>query len=120
MFHERVALVAAPMPVMPMAERAASEASTASEASAASKPLADRAERSRKLGTGHGQREDSHVDNIDFERQQDVPDEVMRIRYDSSENLIAMGVIARPRHTVPVPNPFPDSPLARYVPDPPR
>ena len=114
LFRERVALVAAPMPVMPMAE------SAASEVSAASQPLADRAVRSRKLGTGHGQREDSHVDNIEFERQQDVPDEVVRIRYDSSENLIAMGVIARPRHTLPVPNPFPDSPLARFVPDPPR
>jgi hypothetical protein len=73
----------------------------------------------QQLGTGHGQREGSHVDNVDFERLQDSPNEIVRIRYDSTENLIAMGVIRRPPRQGIVPNPFPDSPLARYVPDPP-
>jgi hypothetical protein len=72
-----------------------------------------------KLGTGHGQRESSFVQQTEFERLQSAPNEVIRIRYDSLENLVAMGVI---RHTPPSPgspNAFPESPLARYVPDPP-
>ena len=72
-----------------------------------------------KLGTGHGQREGSHVENVDFERLRDTPDEVVRIRYDSRANLIAMGVIHSRSRPAGVPNPFPDSPVARYVPDPP-
>jgi hypothetical protein len=72
-----------------------------------------------KLGTGHGQREDSHAERVDFERLHDRPDEVVRIRYDSTANLIAMGVIRRPAPLPTMPNPFPASPLARYVPDPP-
>ncbi len=72
-----------------------------------------------KLGTGHGQREQSLVEQTDFDRLSDRPDELIRIRYDSTANLIAMGVIRRPRPAWPEPNPFPESPLARYVPDPP-
>jgi hypothetical protein len=51
----------------------------------------------------------------DFERAQSTPDELIAIHYDSRDNLIAMGVIPRPR---PVPNPFPAT--AGFVPDPPR
>ncbi len=70
-----------------------------------------------KLGTGHGQREDSHVEHTNFERLQSQPNEVIKIRYDSRENLIAFGVIRVPAtHT---PNPFPNSDSASYVPDPP-
>jgi hypothetical protein len=69
------------------------------------------------LGTGHGAREASYVERTDFNRQGEIPNEVIRIRYDSYANLVAMGVIgARP--PPPRPNAFPDSP-ARYVPDPP-
>jgi hypothetical protein len=71
-----------------------------------------------RLGTGHGEREASRVGHTAFERNSSRPDEVLRIRYDSRENLIAMGVIpgAAPQ---PLPNPFPEAPLSRYVPDPP-
>jgi hypothetical protein len=72
-----------------------------------------------KLGTAHGDREWSSATYTDFQRATDQPEEIVRIRYDSRENLIAMGVIRRPAPVVPNPNPFPDSPLARYVPDPP-
>jgi hypothetical protein len=50
-------------------------------------------------------------------RRQSGPDEIIRIRYDSLENLIAMGIV-RPYHYVGAvrPNPFPSS---QYVPDPP-
>jgi hypothetical protein len=71
-----------------------------------------------KLGTGHGERESSYVSHTDFERERNRPNEVIRIRYDSRENLVAMGVLPQPRPPMPQPNPFPDSPIG-YVPDPP-
>lgn len=72
---------------------------------------------SPKLGTGHGQREDSYVSQTSFERLRSQPNEIITIRYDSRENLIAAGVISeRPAHT---PNPFPNSDSFSYVPDPP-
>lgn len=52
-----------------------------------------------------------------FERLRSQPNEIITIRYDSRENLIAAGVISeRPAHT---PNPFPNSDSFSYVPDPP-
>lgn len=72
-----------------------------------------------KLGTGHGARESSFVVNVDFERSQSQPNEVIRIRYDSLDNLIAMGIIERPHSIVPSADPFPGSPEPGYVPDPP-
>lgn len=74
-----------------------------------------------KLGTAHGGRETSVVSNTRFERQQSQPNEVIRIRYDSRENLVALGVIREPLARAPVPNAFPQSPSrTSYVPDPPR
>lgn len=67
------------------------------------------------LGTGHGRREESHSRQVAFERASAKPVEVIRIRYDSRENLVAMGVIHTPRPRVP--DPFPDSRMG-YVPDP--
>jgi hypothetical protein len=71
-----------------------------------------------KLGTGHGEREYSYVNHTDFERLQQQPNEVIRIRYDSFDNLLAMGIVKRPRPAVPGVNPFPVSPEQQYVPDP--
>ena len=69
-----------------------------------------------KLGTGHGQREDSYVSQTSFERLQSQPHEIITIRYDSRENLVASGVIVdRPTRE---PNPFPNSDSFSYVPDP--
>ncbi|MBS77434.1 MAG: hypothetical protein CMO32_17110, partial [Variovorax sp.] len=74
------------------------------------------------LGTGHGRRETSYVGHTTFERLRSSPDEVVRIRYDSRENLVAAGVIPAspaPRWPRPAgPSPFPAS-EAGYVPDPP-
>ncbi len=95
---------AAPAPAPPSAEAE----------SAAARTAAAPAMRQESLGTGHGQREYSHVDHTQFERAQSTPVEVLTIRYDSQANLIAQGVIPRPvapRH----PQPFSD----HYVPDPP-
>ncbi len=72
-----------------------------------------------KLGTGHGEREGSVVQQTQFERQQSSPNEVIRIRYDSLDNLVAMGIIRRPRPYVPAVNPFPNSHEPQYVADPP-
>lgn len=71
-----------------------------------------------KLGTGHGEREYSYVDRTEFQRMQTQPNEVIRIRYDSLDNLFAMGIIHRPRPAAPGANPFPASPERQYVPDP--
>ena len=78
---------------------------------------------SPSLGTGHGRRETSHVGHTTFERAQSTPDEVVRIRYDSRENLIAAGVIPVPPPPPRWPRPegpsaFPGSEMG-YVPDPP-
>ncbi|MES2950384.1 MAG: hypothetical protein V4858_17715 [Pseudomonadota bacterium] len=126
----------APPPAPPAAASPALQKSTGSAAStsngAAAEAMADRnrasdtqqaqsiarpAMPSPKLGTGHGQREDSYVSQTSFERLQSQPNEVITIRYDSRENLIATGVIhERPGRT---PNPFPNSDSFSYVPDPP-
>jgi hypothetical protein len=71
-----------------------------------------------KLGTGHGAREYSYVQNTTFDRQSSTPNEVIKIRYDSYENLVAMGVVPSRPAWRPA-NPFPDSTLPKYVPDPP-
>jgi hypothetical protein len=72
-----------------------------------------------KLGTGHGEREYSYVSHTEFLRMQDHPNEVIRIRYDSFDNLLALGIVKRPRPAAPSANPFPASPEQQYVPDPP-
>jgi hypothetical protein len=71
-----------------------------------------------KLGTGHGKREVSYVNHTEFTRMQPQPNEVIRIRYDSLQNLFAMGVIQRPPPVPPVTDPFPASPQQQYVQDP--
>jgi hypothetical protein len=71
-----------------------------------------------KLGTGHGEREYSQVNHTEFARMQSQPNEVIRIRYDSLDNLFAMGIIKRPRPAAPTINPFPASHDQQYVPDP--
>ena len=98
-------------PAEAMAERSRSADATTA------KSLARPAMPSPKLGTGHGQREDSYVSQTSFERLQSQPNEVITIRYDSRENLIAAGVIYE--HPGRVPNPFPNSDSLSYVPDPP-
>ncbi|HWX66711.1 MAG TPA: hypothetical protein VNZ27_09835 [Rhodanobacter sp.] len=64
------------------------------------------------LGTGHGQREDSSITYVDFERASSTPDEVITLYYDTWEHLLARGVVPVPRPGTP--EPFPD----HFVPDP--
>lgn len=94
------------------ASRAAESASgSAQSALAAPSPMA-------KLGTGHGEREYSYVDHTEFLRLQPLPNQVIRIHYDSLDNLLAMGIVARPRPIQPAADPFPASRDRQYVPDP--
>ena len=70
-----------------------------------------------RLGTGHGARENAPITHTTFERRSERPDELVRIRYDSRENLVAMGII--PTQAVPPrPNPFPGGGQPGYAPDP--
>lgn len=106
---------AAPQPSLSGAVGSAANAAKRSES------RADTAQDSvrEKLGTGHGEREWSQVSQTTFERAGTRPNETITIRYDSRENLVAMGVIPEPyRHQPRTPNPFPDN--LSFVPDPPR
>ncbi|MDP9895558.1 hypothetical protein J2W32_004794 [Variovorax boronicumulans] len=97
-------------------------AEAASSADAPAGAMARRQAPAPSLGTAHGRRETSYVGKTNFERAQSTPDEVVRIRYDSRDNLIAAGVIPvppTPRWPRPAgPSPFPGSDPG-YVPDPP-
>lgn len=102
-----------PVNIAPQSRRApAAEAAASPSAGAAESRSADRSE---KLGTGHGRNENSPAHYVNFERATSEPAETVVIYYDSYQNLLARGVVPR---TVPpvgkVPNPFP-----RFVPDPP-
>jgi hypothetical protein len=108
------------------ADRAASTAGAPAPSAPAGSPQAAqiapqaKAMQAPKLGTGHGEREYSYVNYTEFARLQPQPNEVIRIRYDSMDNLLAMGVIKRPRPVSPNLNPFPGSPQQQqFVPDPP-
>jgi hypothetical protein len=85
-------------------------------ASAPAEPLArDEAATAReKLGTGHGQRETSPVEYVDFQRASSTPDETIIIYYDSTRNLLARGVTGGHIYADRRPNPFPNE----FVPDP--
>jgi hypothetical protein len=101
------------------ADARASSAAPPPTPAAAPPSLAGMAAPAPKLGTGHGEREYSYVNHTEFSRMQDHPNEVIRIRYDSFDNLLAMGIVKRPRPAAPWANPFPASPEQQYVPDPP-
>ena len=69
------------------------------------------------IGTAHGDRERDRVGKTDFERRSRRPDEIIRIRYDSYENLVDMGVIPTYRGRPRDPSAFPGQ-RPRWVPDP--
>lgn len=106
---------AAPSPAAPAAQAQAESAALAQAADSVAKaaPMP-----SAKLGTAHGQRETSVVTHTTFARLQERPNEVISIRYDSRENLVANGVIREPAERPPVPRAFPQSDNLSYVPDP--
>jgi hypothetical protein len=68
-----------------------------------------------KLGTGYGRDERSPVQLVPFERATPTPVEIVSIRYDRRENLVALGVLPPPRYAEHSPEPFP---AMRFVPSP--
>lgn len=117
-FHERER----PPPVASIAQEApagrAREAEAASDATASARRAAPPAP--ARLGTGHGARETSWVTHTQFERRDTQPDEVITIRYDRRENLVALGVIPPTPEPAGVPAAFPQSMAGHgYTPDPP-
>jgi hypothetical protein len=68
------------------------------------------------LGTGHGRGEYSPVQQVEFERASTRPDELVAIRYERRETLVAMGVLPASRHGLRDPDPFPGA--LSFVPDP--
>lgn len=114
-----------PLPAPPMAQAESSAAGNVAQDTAKAAPAPssiarrERATTEQKLGTGHGQRETSVIGRTAFERASSRPDEVMALRYDSRANLIAQGVIPAATPPSPRPRPFPQSPQAGFVPDPP-
>ena len=125
-FRERV-LPPPPPPILgraapaPMAESRSNEAGAmadAAEAQPADRTVgAAMAKKAERLGTGHGQREYAPISYTDFERASASPSEVLSVRYDSRPNLLARGIIRKPRPIRPYwpePQPFP----GQFVPDP--
>ena len=107
---------AAPAAPAPSAESESSARSLSADSVAKAAPMP-----SAKLGTAHGQRETSVVSHTSFTRLQELPNEIISIRYDSRENLVAAGVIREPiarPYVPPVPRAFPQSDKLSYVPDP--
>jgi hypothetical protein len=66
----------------------------------------------KSIGTGHGRQQTSHARYVEFERESDLPSEIIAIHYDTRANLVARGVI---REREKWPAPFP----GEFVPDPP-
>jgi hypothetical protein len=74
----------------------------------------------QKLGTQHGEREVSQSTVASFKRDSHTPNELIIIRYDTIDNLVARGVLRWTPEThaqQALPNAFPNN---NYVPDPPR
>jgi hypothetical protein len=68
------------------------------------------------LGTGHGRGEYSPVQQVEFERASSRPDELIAIRYERRETLVAMGILPGTRYGWRDPDPFPNA--LSFVPDP--
>jgi len=108
---------AAPAPAPDAAAAADAPMNSLASAGAAARSEAARAR--QRLGTGHGQSETSQVSLVDFERASEQPDEVITIRYDRYERLVALGVIPAPAPLSLAPHAFPGSVEPGFVPDPP-
>lgn len=79
--------------------------------------MADSAAPAPSLGTGHGRGEYSPVARVEFERASSSPDDMIALRYETRETLVALGVLPRSwddRRREP--DPFPAT--VGYVPDP--
>ena len=102
---ETANMAAPPAPPSPaMAAKAAAAPAMAQQAARADAPL----------GTGHGEREYSSVNYVDFIRASDAPEEVITLYYDTWDHLVAKGVVPPRLPSRREPEAFP----GRFVPDP--
>ncbi len=67
----------------------------------------------KRIGTGHGRSQQAPARYVEFERDSEIPAEVIAIHYDTYANLVARGVIRDKRR---FPSPFPGG----FVADPPQ
>lgn len=116
--HDNAASVPPPAPLAKSRGEAEALDSATANAGQATDRRSERVVQAPTLGTGHGRRETSVVTNVDFVREQPQPNEIIRIRYDSQANLVAMGVIRLAPPARPRPQAFPDEPALGYVPNP--
>jgi hypothetical protein len=72
-----------------------------------------------RLGTAHGAREWSVTRIVPFERATPFPQLTRQIEYDTYDHLVASGVIPTWQYGERRPRPFPTTPDAGFVPDPP-
>jgi hypothetical protein len=101
------------------ANAAAEAGSATAQAPDVEKPQAKRGlvPHASPLGTGHGRSEASYVTQVAFERATRQPAELVSVRYDRRENLVAMGVLPPPTaYAGRAPSPFPGA--LRFAPDP--
>ena len=114
-FLSRERRSAVPSPQAPAEADAAGDSKARGEAGS---PEYAAAARLPSLGTGHGRGEYSPVEQVAFERASTRPDQLIAIRYERRETLIAMGVLPepRPRPYHRQPDPFPGT--LGFVPDP--
>jgi hypothetical protein len=121
LFRERIPPAVAVTPLLgglPLEQPAPAAADGPRAAQGASAQSRSAVRAAPGLGTGHGEREGSYVEYAAFEREQPQPNEVIRIRYDSPEKLVLLGVIRPVPVRPPIPEAFPRSPPG-FVPDPP-
>lgn len=120
-----IARIADAHPSTPRMERQPQPAAQARSAEAAAAPTADTAARgyspapaAPSLGTGHGRIESSQAHTTTFARQS-RPAQVVQLRYDTWQGLLAQGVPVSPpyhrQHRYDAPQAFPNG----FVPDPP-
>jgi len=100
-------------------ERAEADAAQESKASRAAGATASApAMQQPSLGTGHGRGEYSPVERVEFERASAQPDEMIAIRYERRETLVAMGVLPEYRYSPRRRDPDPFPAALGFVPDP--
>ena len=104
---QRMVEVTSPLRTAPHAEMRSKDAAAERNAQAPAAAAAP-------LGTGHGRRESSPVQQVQFKRRTREPVETIAIYYDSRANLLARGILLPPQAQRREPDPFP----ARFAPDP--
>ena len=114
LFRERAPAWSPPAEAVSAAPPAAARQESAADAKASTRTYESGAG-AAPLGTGHGRREWSPAQRVEFERASTRPDQRVALRYDRRENLVAQGVLPRPGRWR-EPDPFPGA--LGFVPDP--